>query len=125
MPTSVDFSQSEGSKPVLVGFSCGSLCIYDKEFTSPTVSIPQAVGPVLKVQWFPRSKASFMVLDAGLLVTLWDLKRSTTAPIVSFTLSLGGVQCADFALPGTSKVNPLLAIANAGEVTVLELSLKS
>ena len=110
---------------MLVGFSCGSICVYDKDFTVPTVSIQQAVSPVLKAQWFPRSKASFMVLDTALLVTLWDLKRSTTAAIVAFTLSLSAVECVDFALPSTSKVNPLLAIGNAGEVTIMELSLRS
>lgn len=125
VPTSIDFSQADGAKWVLVGFSCGSICVYDKEFTAATVTILQAVAAVLKVQWFPRSKYSFMVLDTTHLVTLWDLKRSSTSAIVSFTLDFPTIQCVDFALPSSAKVSPLVCLSHGSEVTILELSLRS
>ncbi|CAG9319513.1 unnamed protein product [Blepharisma stoltei] len=123
-PTCVAYSSSENFKHFLVGFSCGSIALYDKNFSAPKENWAHVCGSLIRIGWDPNGKEIFYCIDMNQQLMVWDLKRKNNGPILTIKLK-GEWQAIDWILPENINQELILAASNGENAKVYSIAINS
>jgi WD40 repeat protein len=91
IPTTIDMSPHNNYQYLLVGYSCGSINLYDKSLASPVSTwLNCCNGALIRIKWDPRGRPVFYTVDSDYTFCMWDLAVNATAPVESIRLSQVG-----------------------------------
>lgn len=119
--TSFSFSYSDNYRYFLVGFACGSICLFDKEYLSPVTSWMHVSEPLIKIQWDPVGKPGFYTIDSEQAFSIWDLSQNASGPMLKFKISNEKWECLDWVMPESSKLSPLVCGGRGSDIYIYSL----
>jgi len=114
---------SWGADPYFIlGEDCGSISVYDKDYSGPVSNWIQVGSSVRKIEWASNSKPGFYCIDCKGLVSIWDLKVQTASPVAKVDLSIR-TEVVDWVLPETGKQGLVVAVAEGSQIQVYNLNI--
>jgi WD40 repeat protein len=119
--TSISFAKSGNFQYFLTGSSCGTLSLYDKNFSDAIANWIDSVAGVVKVAWDASGRCGFFTIDKDQVLSVWDLKKLTNGPICKIKIQVNNWEAVDWVIPESSKHSLILAVADKKQVNVLNV----
>ena len=120
--TTLEMSPHDDFAYMLVGYSCGSINLYDKRYGSPITSWLNSCGSLIKIRWDPKGRPVFYTVDSDKNFMMWDMSKDVTGPVTTISLSkFEKWDALDLAGPMTAKQSPLVAFVSGRQVSVLSM----
>lgn len=119
--TSINFASENNFQYFLVGFSCGSVSLYDKNYSNALLNWIDNSSGIIKIGWDISGRCGFFTVDRGHFVNIWDLKRASYGPICKIKIDTSEWGAVDWVLPESSKHSLIIAVALETEIRILNL----
>lgn len=118
---SISFSKFNEYQYFIVGYSCGTISLYDKHFSNPVANWVESLGSVIKVAWDVTERCGFFSLDKDQNLAVWDLKKVQNGPLSKTKIDTPAWTAVDWVIPESSKHSMILAVAYDGEIRIINL----
>jgi WD40 repeat protein len=119
--SSINFASYNSYQYFLAGFSCGSVSLFDKNYSKAICNWIEAVGGIIKIGWDVSGKCGFFTLDKNQTVGVWDLKKGSYGPLCTIKIDTPPWAAVDWILPESSKHSMIVAVASSGGIRVINL----
>ena len=119
--TSISFASENSFQYFLVGFSCGTVSLYDKKYSNPISNWTEASAGIIKISWDPSGRCGFFTIDRNQSLSIWDLKKSAYGPVCSIRIDTPPWSAIDWVLPESSKHSLIIAVAFETQIRIINL----